>query len=79
MAFIKINLVVGSEKYQAEIDTEADPKSIAQSLATDLKLRAGNYKLVPVTDINPKRGSTWELIGPNTTTPGRILNADEEV
>jgi hypothetical protein len=74
MPYVRVKLIASGAIYNAEVDPEIDPKTIAVSLAEDLGLpKGGNYRIALIDTSAIREGATLELITATPAKPGRII------
>jgi hypothetical protein len=74
MSYVRVRLIHGGDVYNAEVDPDVDPRTIAVSLAEDLKLpKGGNYRIALIDAPGIRDGATLELVTVAPPKPGRII------
>ena len=74
MPYVRVRIISGGDTYNAEVDPETDPRTIAASLAEDLGLsRDANYRIALVDSPAIREGATLELVAVPPPKPGRII------
>lgn len=71
MAYVKIKLIFNGDYYDAEVDPERNPVVLAESLAKELTLPDGKYRIALIDSSSIRAGATVELIALSPSNPVR--------